>query len=267
MFDASAFVGSWPFLDTTQNTLDRLAGELTEVGIKGAALAAAEAILHPEPMAGNLRLIAAALAYRGPLETYVTPIIDPSLPIWREHVEESLRRGIGKVVGIKILPNYHVYSVGASCVHELAELLVERDLALCVQVRMFDERSHHRMMKVPGVPAADIAELANAHPDLRILVCGAYNRELSTYKDVRNVSVEMSFVESGRTIQDAFAALGPSRLLMGTHGPIHYPAAGVSKVFADDLADEARNQLAEANFRALFKPVSSAQQVGDKQAT
>ena len=253
MLDASAIVGSWPFLDTTGNTLESLAAKLTEVGVRGAALAPAESILHPEPMAGNRRLIAAARAYRGPLAAHLTPIIDPSLPIWREHLDACVREGGPALAGIKILPNYHVYPADSAPVHELAEALEARGLTLCIQVRMFDERSHHRLMRVPPVAAAEIVRLASAHPRLPILVCGPYIRELSEYKAAPNVSAEMSFVESGRTLQEALAALGPDRLLMGTHAPLLYPAAGVAKVDADDLPAGDRLKLAEGNFRRVFR--------------
>lgn len=223
-------------------------------------------------MAGNVRLLRAAARYDGPFDVVVVPIINPSLAAWREHVEACLMGrckdgGQGDtartascvshfVRGIKILPNYHAYSVMDSSVHQLAEMLADRGLVLSIQVRMNDERSHHPMMKVPAVPAAEIAQLAAAHPQLDILVCGAYMGELARYNESPNVGVELSFVETGKGLAAALEVIPASRLLFGSHAPLHYVAAGTVKVGEDgvagDITDEVRGMVARGNYGRLF---------------
>ncbi|MGH2557431.1 MAG: hypothetical protein ACRDJH_00090, partial [Thermomicrobiales bacterium] len=85
-----------------------------------------------------------------------------------------------------------------------------------------------------------------------ILVCGAYMADLPAFSATPNIHIEMSFVESGYLLRDALAALGADRLLLGTHAPLHYPAAGVAKLASDalDPADLAR--MSQGNFTRLF---------------
>jgi hypothetical protein len=117
---------------------------------------------------------------------------------------------------------------------------------------MIDERSHHPLMKVPGVAPAAVVELARAHPALPVLVCGATMADLPALAAGPTILAELSFVESGWLLRDALAQLGPERLLLGTHAPLHYPAAGVAKLSSDELPAETRQRLAQANFERFF---------------
>src|SRR5690606_17298042 len=121
--------------------------------------------------------------------------------------------GGDRVRGIKIAPGYHDYALDAPTVDALAEKLVAHNLALCVQMRMEDERSRHPAMRPRSVTAVAVAALAERHPDLRLLVCAAYMAELRTLAAPANIAVEMSMVESGRLLRDALAQMGALRLL------------------------------------------------------
>ena len=254
MHDASAFVGNWPFVDTAECTLERVKADLREAGLSGAAFSPAEAVLHPEPMAANERLFAAAAAGGDAFRVVLVPVINPSLATWREHLQACLVHGGERVRGVKILPNYHVYSLSETFVGELARELAGRGLTLCIQMRMYDERSHHPLMKVPGVAAAEIARLAGEHPGLKILACGAYMRELGEFRTAPNLYAEMSFAESGRTLEAALEALPAERLLLGTHAPLHYPLAGVVKAQSDEVPAVVRERIASGNFLHVFGP-------------
>lgn len=253
LFDASAFVGPWPFGDGRGETLRALTGALAGVGVAGAALSPVRAVLAPEPMGAN-RALLAALARRpgGPFRALPVPILDPSLPDWRAQLAECRARGGAAVRAVKIVPNYHGYALTLPAVGELAAELARVGLALCVQVRMVDERARHPLMRVPGVAIAEVAGLAAAQSELPVLVCGAYLAELAALAPVGNAHAELSFVESGYLLRDALGRLGADRLLLGTHAPLHYPAVGVAKLDADELEPAARERLGAGNFRRLF---------------
>jgi hypothetical protein len=99
-----------------------------------------------------------------------------------------------------------------------------------VQLRVLDERAHHPLMQVPGVPVEALARLATAVPDGRFLACGIFQAELGALADAPNVMAEVSSVESGDALANALSALGPDRLMLGTHAPVYDPAPGMAKV-------------------------------------
>lgn len=253
MRDASAFLGAWPFAGAPAATSRELVDEYRAFGIDGAAFSPAEAVLQPEPMLANRRLITEVAARRAPAFTAVAvPIINPGLPGWEGHFAECLRDGGAQVRAVKIVPGYHDYSLDHPSVDMLAGSCLERDLGLCVQVRMEDERMHHARMPVPRVDPAAVVALAKRHPQLRLLVCGSYMAELAAYRDHPSISAELSFVESGFLLHDALGHLGPDRLLVGTHAPIHMIAPNVAKPTEDLCGAEIVAKIGHANFDGFF---------------
>lgn len=253
MHDASVFTGPWPFATGEHETLPTLAAALRRVGISAAAVSPARAILAPEPAAHNAALARQARRWHEPDVRFVpVPIIDPSSPCWRDHLAACHELVDGGPRAVKIVPNYHGYDVLDGSVIALATELVPDRTTLCVQLRMTDERAHHPLMKVPGVDPASVVDLAKRVPDLPILACAPYLAELPVLAPAPNVHAELSFVESGYLLRDALHALGPNRLLLGTHAPLHYPAPGVAKLTSDDLAPEAHQKISCANFARLF---------------
>lgn len=254
MLDASAFVGVWPFRNYPERMADQVIGALREVGFKGACFSPVEAILAPEPMAANRQLLQ-DLRDDGDTHffTVVAPIIDPSQAVWAEHAEEMIETGSDRVRAFKIAPNYHAYSLEHPGADALAEALVTRNLALCIQLRMEDERSRHALMSTTGVPAQDVAAFAARHPRLRVLVCAAYMGELKVLAACPNVSAELSMVESGRLLRDALAHMGSERLLAGTHAPLFVPEVGACKPLSDEVDPEAAELMCEGNFMRVFQ--------------
>lgn len=253
MHDASVFVGHWAFSPAPAITATDLITRLRAAGITGAAFAPVEAVLAPEPMAANHRLFAElAAAQSAGFRAVAVPIIDPSLPGWEDDFAACLEAGGPMVRAVKIVPNYHNYALDLPAVGTLARECSARDIGLCVQVRMEDERSHHPLMRIPAVPPAAVAVLAGAHAALSLLVCGAYMAELTAYRACPTVGVELSFVESGFLLRDALASLDADRLLLGTHAPVHMIATSVAKLSSDDLNADVRARIGTGNFARFF---------------
>jgi uncharacterized protein len=251
--DASAFLGTWAFAGVPGYTLAELLAAYRDVAIDGAALSPIDAVLQPEPMAGNRRLLAELADGLPPaFRARAVPIINPSLPGWQGHVADCRRAGGDLVRALKVVPSYHDYQLDHPAVQELARLCLEQDLGLCVQVRMEDERMHHPAMRVPPVAPTAVVALAARHPRLPILVCGGYMAELAAYRDYPSIRSDLSFVESGMVLHDALQRLGSDRLLVGTHAPIHMLAPNVAKLGADTLDASASALMATQNFDRFF---------------
>ena len=253
MFDASTFTGPWAFGDGGGETLPALSSSLRRAGITTAAVSPARAILAPEPMAENRRLFAAlARRARRPVRFLPVPIINPTLPLWQEHLAECAALAPGDLRAVKIVPNYHGYQPDNAALAPFMAEIARRGLLLCIQVRMVDERAQHPLMLVAGVAPASLAALATARPDLAILACGVTMAELAALAPHANIAAELSSVESGYLLRDAIGHLGTDRLLLGTHAPLYYPAAGVAKLGSATLDAAAQAQLARENFVRRF---------------
>lgn len=247
--DVSVFAGRWPFRAHLQRTPEQLKAYLSERGVAQAWVASASAILYPDPMVGNETLFATM----GDDAFFVkVAIVDVTLATWERDVAHCFDRwGCGAV---KLLPNYHGYDLEDARVRHLVDLCAERKAVVCIQVRMMDERAHHPLMKVSAVPVEQIVRLARSSPKARFLVCGAYLPELRPLQAVDNVWADISFVESGHALRSAVQALGTSRLVFGSHVPLHSFAAAKAKldVPPGDVEPENLSRIRTENARTLL---------------
>jgi hypothetical protein len=251
-FDASAWVGNWPFVSSVETDLAELVAQLERVGLSGAAISPLAAVLGPEPMTANLALLDQAKRYSGNFTIGIVPILDPSFPGWQQDLTTLLSAYPEYLAAIKIVPNYHGYAVDSGECLRLAHAVAGAGLGLCVQVRMLDERAHHPLMMVPGVPVTDIARLARAAPTTRFLASGVFRNELSILAGAPNISAELSSVESGNTLEDALAVLDARRLMLGTHAPVYYPLPGMVKLTTSGQPDDVIVRIATTNAAAFF---------------
>lgn len=247
--DTSVFCGAWPFRSHGYRTPAALREYLVARGVTQAWVASAEAILYPDPMQGNEPLWRVA---EGDPFFQLVPVIDVTLPTWQRDLRLCLEMWGCRAV--KLVPNYHGYSLVDARVEELVCLVAECGVPICVQIRMMDERAHHPLMKVPGVPVTEVAELARRNPEARFLACGAYQVELKELSQVSNVWAELSFVESARTLVQAVGILGAERLVFGSHSPLLTFEAGAAKlnVDEDEVAAELARRVQETNAEALL---------------
>jgi len=253
-FDASAWAGHWPFTSSASTGLTDLVAGLRETGFSGAAVSPVAAVLGPEPMTANLTLIEEVRNLPGDFAVRVVPILDPSLPGWERDLD-MLVSGHGASIGaIKIVPNYHGYAVNGAESVALARAVTNAGLGLCVQIRMLDERAHHPLMKVPGVPLDGVVRLSDAIPDAWILACGIFQSELAAISGSSRISAELSSIESSDTVANAAAVIGINRLLLATHAPVYDPASALAKVAA--LDDQAATRIAHSNVTTFFRSSS-----------
>ncbi len=246
--DTSVFVGTWPFRCLPHRTVPALKAYLTARGVLQAWVAPVEAILYPDPMQANEPLLAEVAG-----DPFWVPVavLDPTLPTWREDALACLGRGAR---AFKLTPNYHGYRLTDPVATEVAALAAETGALLCVQLRVMDERAHHPLMKVPGVPAADVVALAASYPQVRFLACGAYFAELRALRPAANVWAELSFVETGNTLRAAVTELGAERVVFGSHSPFFYFEAVAAKLVADpaDVSPEVVEMVGRGNAAGML---------------
>lgn len=248
LIDTSVFCGHWPFRQLSIHTPYELKQFLLQRKVRQAWITGFETVFHPDPMQMQRELGNAAEN-----DPFYVPVgvSNVTLATWKHDLKVALEKW--KFQAIKLIPNYHQFDLGDDRVAELLAIAEKSNVPVCVQMRMQDERSHHPLVKVPGVSAVSIVKLAAQHPRNRFLVCAGYLNELKTFKDSANIWAEISFVESGQALVGALKAMNPQRLVFGSHSPLYYFEAQAKKLDVDDVdaTQEQLKQIAEKNATEL----------------
>ncbi|HYF50419.1 MAG TPA: amidohydrolase family protein [Planctomycetota bacterium] len=245
LVDVSGFLGNWPFRSVSRSAAE-LKADLKSVGVAQAWVSSVSAAFQYDPMQENERL---AKSVAGDDFFVSVAVINPAAEGFLRDAQQLLRQFNFRAV--KLTPNYHGYTLDHPGVIELAK--GHPQLPLCIQMRLQDERGHHPLMKVPGVPAQAIVDLARKVPEARIIACAPYLPELKILAQAPNVWAELSFCENGQSLNTALEHMTADRLLFGSHAPLHYPAAEAAKLAGGlDIPDEVLAQIASGNAQQLM---------------
>ena len=156
------------------------------------------------------------------------------------------------IKAVKLIPNYHAYSLLDDRVLSFCTLAAERGIPVLVQMRVEDERSHYELLKVPGVSVDDIAALAGRIPPLAIVALCPYLGEAVRLAAVSNVFVDISFVETLDTLCSLCAVIPVSKILFGSHVPWLYPRAAMAKLRLSSIGEEERIAIGSGNALRVF---------------
>jgi len=247
--DVNLSLGQWPFQRFEIETPRQLAAHLRKHGIGEGWVCAVDSVLHPDPDVYDAELFR---RLRGIRSLQFVKTVNPTLPNWRD----SLRAWVGEkgVRAIKIYPNYHQYSLKDPCARELAAELRRLRLPLLIAMRLEDERGHHPLMKVPGVPWEDVVSLARAFPRVPVVALCAYFREARALTaGSRNLYVDLSFMEAMDTLKMAVGAMPARQILFGSHTPFFYTRAEVMKLSLANVGCRAWRLIARENARRAFR--------------
>ena len=248
LIDANCWLGSWPFQVFTHNSAAALAEHLASEEITTALVSPTEAILHPDPNIFNDLLINTVEDY--PLLKPV-PVVNPTLANWKTSM--AIYASTDNVHSIRILPNYHNYSLNAPCVRELMMILAELAMPLMIQIRMEDERSQYPLMQVAGVSCDEIIELAERFPDVSIICLGAYfNEAIGLLLNSWNVYVDISFIDKINTLNSLLERTTHDRIVFGSHTPFFYTRSAVLKADTGGILPDAARAIISENISLLL---------------
>jgi uncharacterized protein len=247
IFDINTSVGHWAFQALDADTPARLAALLARAGIAKALVSSIDAVLLPAPDRENERLFS-ALRKRGPL--IPVPVINPLLPQWLD----TVRTYAARTPAVKVYPSYHGYPLSDGRMGDLMRELLRRRLALILPLRVEDERSHHPLMKVPGVSVADILQLAGAFPHVTVACCCPYRHEAAALlKGPANVHVDISMIDGLDPVRTIVEAASARRVLFGSHAPFLCAPSAVLKVSESDISQADRRRVLWENARRALR--------------
>lgn len=234
IIDVNAWTGPWPALVNVPFDAASVRSSLRTYGIECIFMAPLAAAWSANPHLCNAAVYAAASEFE---DISPVPVIDPTLPTWREEMEKAA--GHRAVRMIKLLPGYGGYELVVA--DDLFEEAARANLVAMVQIRIDDPRRHHPMAMVPDVPAGDVVEAAKRHPNLKLVIGGASAATLRSLavqlRELPGLYADTSQVDGVDSLKMLVEEGLGNKLLFGSHAPVFMPGAAVARVI-NDLPDD-----------------------------
>jgi predicted TIM-barrel fold metal-dependent hydrolase len=248
IIDVNVWLGAWPFQYFHDSSARALERRLESEGIVEALVGSPEAAFNPDCSAVNLRL---ARRLAGSSRLHPVPALNPTMGDWRDILERA--RGEGRAA-IRLFPTYHVYDLASKeALTAIEQIARSGKLALFLQMRMEDERTQHPLCRVPGLPTETIADVARRFPELPVVaLCPCYHEAVELAKATANVHMDLSHVETLRTLASLLGEVPAERILFGSHAPFLTPRAAVMKLEAPYVPRPARRAIGATNARAIL---------------
>lgn len=239
MIDVSCFVGPGPLTAPELSTPDAVELLLRREGVTRAGVSPMAGLFRSDPATNDA--VMALQGFYAPI-----PIIDPRWPNLATHLR--FYRGKG-CVAVRITPGSHGY-LAADAV-SLKEACGALNLALILQMRVADPRNLPPDLDLPQVDVSDATTLAQAAPNVTMIVAGARVPEISTILSASSVLADISLAEEPDVLTRAVTAHGADRLLIGTHTPFLTPCAARQKLMAANLTPADREAVSWRNAERL----------------
>lgn len=164
--DTQAYLGHWGFRPLPWRSVDGLLRAMDAHGIDRAWVSCASSILYRNAHAGNEELHAEVRGHRDRLVPFA--VINPTYADW-EHDLAVCQEEFG-CRGVRLFPPYHRYTLRDEPCRALVEAASARDMVISVPHWVEDDRERSWLITQPGVvPVADMAALAEAHPQGRFV--------------------------------------------------------------------------------------------------
>ena len=240
--DVNVWLGSWPFQYFQLDTARRLENHLAAEGISRALVGSPEAAFNPDCMASN-RLLLKRLGRGVALRPVLA--VDPTKGDWKDIL--SLAKDEA-APAVRLFPNYHCYELDSTPALATVEAIAAAGLALIIQLRVEDERTHHILCKIPGVQVSAVSGLARRFPRLpMIAACVYYHEAVELARQPPNLRIDLSHVETLRTVDSLLKEVPQERVLFGSHTPFLQTRAAVMKLRAPYVPEPIQRAIAWEN--------------------
>ncbi|MEM2561422.1 MAG: amidohydrolase family protein [Candidatus Bathyarchaeia archaeon] len=248
--DVNAFLGDWPFR-SLRGDVNSLLKLMAKCKVDVAFVSSLNAIFYKDLEEANLRLWHNLKGVRALIGVCT---INPSFPESIEHLDKCVSE-MG-MVGVKIHPNYHGYSLEDNSVNQFFEECSKKDVPVIVPLRIQDERIHHPSSKVPPIPVAQIISTAKRNPSLKVIVCNARSNEINEIftkaNDLKNLYVVFSWVQSLNFIEKMVKKVGCDRMLWGSNFPLNYIEPTLHQIIESNIENSEKEKILSENAKKIF---------------
>jgi hypothetical protein len=249
LIDTNVNLGPWPFSPIPEYSGPELLARLRANGIGGALVSHLGAVFLPDPMPANRKLFAAV---RRTPALHPVPILNPALRPWREQLAECLDSA--EIKAVKILPNYHNYTLKAAHLEDFVMALELARVKLILNVRLEDERHKYFALRMKGVPVAAIGEFLKRFSAHHIVLNGIYKPDLEKLAAAHeNFSTDIAFTEWANTLEALLEKISVRRLMLGTCTPLLSTRGEVDKLNCAHISSSAKRLIGSENARRFFR--------------
>jgi predicted TIM-barrel fold metal-dependent hydrolase len=256
MIDTNVDLFRWPFRRVVGDDPGGLVTRLRKKGVTQAWAGSYEGLLCRDVAGVNIRL-AAACREHGPNFLIPFGCVNPKSPDW----EEDFRRchEIHHMVGIRLYPNYHGYTLGDPAFAKLLSMAANRNLVVQIALSMEDIRTQFPLMLVPPVDPAPLADLIPRIPHLRLVLLNSKGwadkdatPAVQEIRKANNVYFDIAMDEGVGGLARLIAASSPARVVFGSHYPFFYFESALLKVRSAGLPRDQEIAVYERNAQSLL---------------
>ena len=229
IIDINAYTGHWPS-HPVEGALSRVRASLKEYGVDRICVSPLDAAWCRNPHRFNDDLYTAS---GGTDDIWPVPVLDPTIATWRDELERA--KAQPRVRLVKLLPAYSGYDLNFAS--DLFASLSGAGLGVIVQTRLEDPRRQHPLAQVPDVPAAEVADAAERHTDLLVVIGGPRTGEIRALtdrlQDLPNLYADVSQSDGMDAVKVLVEDGLRDKLLFGSHAPLFIPYSALSRVVTD----------------------------------
>ncbi len=247
LIDINAWTGRWN-THPVKGDITTVRESLTACRIEWICLSPLDAAWCPNQHRYNHIVYEAASKFSNIIPV---PILDPTLPTWREELEQMLTQS--RLGLVKLLPGYAPYNLTEA--DTLCGVLAEQKIGVIVQTRIDDPRHQHPLARTEDVPAEHIADLAERHPDLTVIAGGPTTVAIRSLRGqlltLPNLYADVSQADGMDALLTMVREGLTHKLLFGSHAPLFVPHAAMARV-VNDLAEEDAEAILGGNADRMF---------------
>jgi len=221
VIDANIYLGTWALRQVTGGTAVEALEMMNAYNIGKAFVSSMRGVMYRNPQEANYELIDDIKGYEDRLIPFA--VINPAYPGWQNDLDNCIEK-LG-FRGVKIHPGYHGYRISDDGIWPFLKLIAQKGLPVSYSARMEEGIEHWALRGLINPTGAEIEELLNKLPDLRLLITDliGFDEIFKHLTPRRNLYVDISHVRRGDELETLCRRFDTDQLLFGTAFPFRYP--------------------------------------------
>jgi len=240
IIDVNVNYGIWPFRKFYIDSLKKLEKKLKENKIDFAFISHLGGVLNYQEVEEYNNELYKKI--KGNKNFYFVPVINLNLKDAEENIE--------KFKFIKIVPNYHLYSINDKKFTKIFRKISDLKIVVFLQMRYEDERNQNPLFKVKGMDIEEIKKFASNFPEIKIILLCSYYREAIELCKMENIYSDISFIENYKTIKTLLNYIPADKILFGSHTPFLYTESQIAKI---EYAEVKKEEIEKIKYRNILE--------------
>jgi len=249
IIDATAWVGTYPFRGIPNSSLDDLDAKAAALGVSRIVVSPFDSLFWENNLDG-FDAWRDRLDGKKHLEHW--PVVNPAMASQIRRLERLAGRE--NLRGVRLLPNYHGYSLSDPCIEPLMHVAETCGLVVQLFQRIADERWHW-MLHTPAVAWDQIAAFLTEYPSHRILLSGVqtFSAAAEPIRRMPHLYVDISRMRGPVfAVEKLLAALPADRIIFGSLWPLQIIEATLWQIQTARVPEKAKRAILHRNFDCLL---------------